>query len=611
MASPFSLDVFGERRVSTDDNGYCEPCWTSNRNKGIKHAFCEDCDTILCKNCFDVHHRLKLTRAHRVKIFQKGRYAHCQNHTGRYLSLFCLNHLESICEDGLKESHTECHVNPLDALKRVNRYEAEMVIDQARQMRIEILKAKQHKVNDVTAQQGYALKLNRDYWHRIQIQINRCKRRSKREVYEAFNKEVQGTYDTVNKAIEVLNKLEKSIAELHNSIAGHRQVLCLDELPSKVAEFKQYARKIHEPVTAFNVPDNLTSFERYVSNLNCQATQSVDGLDISSLSDSVDLETDSGIDSGDFDSYNDSILQSFEHLGTLEEHSNTLVQEEGDFDAIKDVQNTTIRRTDPLYIKTKEDNDDCCITGIYVCDYGNILLADCYNKRIKLFSMYGDYITSVKTPSEPFDVTVSENGDAAVSMWMNQKEILLIDVKRNTLKIKGNIKLRNRIYGIVAIEDDFVISCDDTIPSLRRVNRLGETKWELSFSSDGRKVFKAPGYLVVKMTSDGHYILVSDTEMQYIAMIEAKTGMLAKILPQSKTGPLGLTKDNFGYVYVGYRYDASIRIWSSDMDEHKTILSSDNELKRPQAVAFNPFTGELFVSSWRCNSVETFKIFYT
>lgn len=606
MASPFSWDEFGERGVSTDSNNYCEPCWTSYRDKGIKYAFCEDCYTNLCKNCYDLHHRFKLTRAHRVEIFQKGSYARCQNHTGQCLSLLCLNHLECICEDGLKDSHTKCHVKSFDALKYVKRNETEMVVKQVRQMQKEIIEARQHKVKDVTAQQEYALKLNRDYWHRIQIQINRSKRKSKKEVYEAFNKEVQQTYDTANKAIEVLNKLENPM-----NIAGHRQVLCLDELPSQIAEFKQFSKKIHEPVTAFNVPDYLTSFERHVSNLNCQARQSVDGLDISSLSDSVDLETDSGFGSGNFYSYNDSILQSLNNLGALEEHGNIMAQVEGERDATKDVQNTTAEQTDPIYIKTGEDNGDCCITGIYVFDDGNILLADCYNKRIKLFSMYGDYITSVETPSEPFDVTVTETGDAAVSMWMNQKEIVMIDVRRNSLRIKGNIKLRNRIYGIVAIEDDFVISCDDKIPSVRRVNRSGETKWELSFGSDGRKVFKAPGYLVTKTTSYGNYILVSDTEMQRIAMIEAKTGMLAKVLPQSKTGPLGLTKDNSELVYVGYRYDAGIRVWSSDMDENKTILSSGNELKRPQAVAFNTFTGELLVSSWRCNAVERFKIFYT
>ena len=297
--------------------------------------------------------------------------------------------------------------------------------------------------------------------------------------------------------------------------------------------------------------------------MNCQNTESVDdtnGIDISSLSDSVDLETDSG----NFDSYDDSISQSFGNRVSFKDHNKVLVQKErkASVNVMQDVQHTTARRTDPLYTKTEEDSDDCCITGISVCDDGKLLLVDCYNKRIKLFSKFGDHIKSIETTSEPFDVTISENGDAAVSMWMNQKEIVLIDVKRNALKIKGDIKLRNRIYGIVAIADDFVISCDDKIPSVRRVNRSGETKWELSFSSDGRKVFKAPGYLVTKMMNFDQYIVVSDTDMHCIAMIEPKTGTLQKVLPPSKTGPLGLTIDNFDYIYVGYCYDGDTSLVS-------------------------------------------------
>ena len=241
MASPFTWDAYGVRRFSTDDNGTCETCG----NQGIKYAFCKDCETILCKNCYDWHHRFKDTRSHRIEVIQKGRYAHCRHHTGKYLNLFCLSHLEPVCVTGHKEAHTECQIKSFDTLQYINRSETEMMINQTRQIRTDLLKAKEHKVNDVAAQKEYALKLDKEYWHKIHIKIKQCRRKSKKAVNEAFDKEVQRTHDGVNNAIERLNNLEKSIAEKHMSIASHRQVLCLDELPDKISEVKQAVKKVH------------------------------------------------------------------------------------------------------------------------------------------------------------------------------------------------------------------------------------------------------------------------------------------------------------------------------------------------------------------------------
>ena len=603
MASPYNWDLYGERNFSVDDHCICNSCRTTKKGIGLNYAVRRGISSNLCTFCADRSRRFKLAGIHRFEAFQKNRYLHCQSHKEKYLNLFCFNHFTSICENGYKGSHTECQVKPFVALRNINRKETDLLMNHTMQMRRDMLKTMVHKQKDIADQKYNALKMDRDYWYRIQTQIKWWKRKSKMEIHDTFEKLEKRINDTVNKAIEMQNRLEQSIAEIYTNNAGNSQVHCLEELPIMIAEVKQAVEKVHEPNNAFEIPDYLISLEKYVGNMNNQSTQSVDatgGIDL--MSDSVDLETDSG----SFDSYNNINSQSFYDKAIMEEH----VMGEGEVGTTRDIQNTTTKRTDSLYVKTKEDHDDCCITGMSICGNGDLLLVDCYNKRIKLFSSNGDYITSVKTSAEPFDVTVTVAGGAAVSMWMNQKEIVLIDVKRSGLNILGYIKLRNRIYGIVSVDDDFVISCDDTIPSVRRVDRSGNTIWELSFSTDGRKVFKAPGYLVTKKMSDIRFILVSDMEKHCIAMVDAKTGELVKVLPQSKRGPLGLTIGSFDHVYVGYRYDAGIRIWCSNMDEHKTILSGDKELKRPQAIAFSPYNGELLISSWRCNEIERFKIFY-
>ena len=58
------------------------------------------------------------------------------------------------------------------------------------------------------------------------------------------------------------------------------------------------------------------------------------------------------------------------------------------------ISDTRASKLDPILVKTKTDKDDCCITGLSVTNNGHLLVSDCYNKSVKLFSEEGKYITS-------------------------------------------------------------------------------------------------------------------------------------------------------------------------------------------------------------------------
>ena len=75
-----------------------------------------------------------------------------------------------------------------------------------------------------------------------------------------------------------------------------------------------------------------------------------------------------------------------------------------------------LTRVDKINAKTHADKQSCFITDLDVTADGNILLADSYNSKIKLFSPSGHLLSSLKLDNEPRSVTVIDKTEAAVSM---------------------------------------------------------------------------------------------------------------------------------------------------------------------------------------------------
>lgn len=609
--------------------GFSSSCGECSKNK-LQYAFCKDCKTSLCEACCKYHKRFTTTRTHKIKKLYVGEQQQCNEHIGRNLDVFCYNHMELICEDCVNVYHYECPVKSVHGATRLEEYEVQLLKNQMNAFQNNILEAREHRLKDIKDQKALVVKQINEFSRNVIGQIKQYRYQSKKEVNKAFTEEVIRMDSLTSQTIDELKKLERSLIQFQHTVT------ILSDLVTKI---KDIISRSYQPVRPIRIPDMWYKIDKIVSDIinhkhgstdyvsfqkdeltdstsfreHTPGDNSTSGRQKSQSADSMDFQEKGSIDMkteecrSSLDSFSSDVYDLEFDGGSCSSMTDTIHHSEADTVPKNYDQISTIR-AEVLDVKTVEDGGDCCITGLCVTGSGCILMADNYNKKVKLFSANGKYLSFVQTSGEPLDLTMTGEDEAAVSMWMNMKTILLIGLKNDQLTIKSSIKLRNRIYGISAVGDDLAISCDDLIPSVQLINRDANVKWSRAFSPEGRKMFKAPGYIITHKTDNTPDILVSDKEYHTVTIIEATTGNLKRVCFLSKTGPHGMTTDSFGNVYVGYCFKAGICVWSNNMSEHKDLLSGDDGIQRPNAIVYNPISCELLLSSWGCNTIERFKI---
>ena len=626
MESLYSVHPRYQNQAHAGFSSSCGVCSTDT----LQYAFCKDCETILCEACFKYHQRFTTTRRHRIKKLYFGEQQLCNEHKGKNLDVFCYNHIELICEDCVNGCHYECHVKSVHGATRLEEYEVQLLKKQMNAFQTNIWEAKEHRLKDIKDQKALVVKQINEFSQNAIEQIKKYRYRSKKEVNEAFIEEVSRMESLTLQTIDELKKHERSLIQFQHTVT------VLSDLVTKI---KDTISRSYQPVRPIRIPDTWYKMDKIVSDICYQKHWSTDyaSFQKDELTDSISFrkhvpednstsgrQKSESADSMGFQKKESIIMKTEECRGNLDCSPSDMYDLESDGGGYSSMTDTihpseanivpknydqiSTKKAGVLDIKTVEDGSDCCITGLCVTGNGCILMADNYNKKVKLFSANGKYLSFVQTSGEPLDITVTGEDEAAVSMWMNMKTILLIGLKNDQLTIKSSIKLRNRIYGISAVGDDLAISCDDLIPSVQLINRDAHVKWSCAFSPEGRKMFKAPGYIITHTTDNTPHILVSDREYHTVTIIEAASGILKRVCSLSKTGPHGITTDNFGNVYVGHCFKAGIYVWSNNMSDHKVLLSGNDGIQRPNAIVYNPISCELLLSSWRCNTIERFKI---
>ena len=83
------------------------------------------------------------------------------------------------------------------------------------------------------------------------------------------------------------------------------------------------------------------------------------------------------------------------------------------------------------------DTTTCYITGLDVTVDGHLTVLDNNNSKVKLFSLDGELLSSLKLLEEPWDVAVVDRSTAAVSI-LNKSEIAILDLGRRVSYLREN-----------------------------------------------------------------------------------------------------------------------------------------------------------------------------
>ena len=237
------------------------------------------------------------------------------------------------------------------------------------------------------------------------------------------------------------------------------------------------------------------------------------------------------------------------------------------------------------------DSETCDIRGLDVTVDGHLIVSDRWNKKVKLFSLNGVLLSSLKLSEEPWDVAVVDRSTAAVSVWY-KSEIAILDLgHRGKLSERKSIRLDRPADGISVYNNQLILACDD---SVIMINMEGRILW--STKSLPQQLFSAAEFLTVRSGSGPDTVLVSDSWKQTITVLEADTGKLVKVCDVRGREPQGLTVDDNGNVFVCYSWPEEIRVWSRNMEERSLTIHGKLEFD-PRAIVYCRKRQQLIVTN--------------
>lgn len=591
------LDQYSGHGASDEVLDLCRTCYDLNRTYSESYAFCRGCNDYFCEHCYNNHRILKMPEKQRPNTCQLL-IAGCDKHKTRIPDMFCCEHCDVICKQCWHEKHFDCYVKPLSCLDSFQCY---MLRNKQNEFLINLRAIKEQKIKDIEMQRNAFLTEISASYQSINAMLRKLIKRSKEEGEKVYQEQIERLRALLDENDSDLLMFDTALREIECNYKSRQSLNVPHTLADTLQRIKRKSKEIYAPTKPTGIPESWTKLGKYVEKLFSESNKpkknrmQPDQAASTALSNRLDslLLNNTGKEHAYLNKHETIERQIFPNR--------TLVRQSS-------VLETCVSKLDMLTVKTDEDKDDCCITGMCVTQEGCILMADCYNKAVKLFSQVGKYLSSCRLPGEPWDIALTGNNEAAVTLWDNQKTIELLHFTERSLQLKTSIRLKYRVCGIAAVDDLICVTCDDTIPSVKLIRKDGQVQWTQSFDSRGNKLFKSPGYIISDLKEEKVRVLVSDKEMHTITVIDARSGEINNVFSLSKTGPHGLAFDSIGNIFVGYSYSEGVCIYSADINEYKLLLSSEDKIKRPLAVVFNSLTNELLFSTWKSNTVERFKV---
>ena len=159
-------------------------------------------------------------------------------------------------------------------------------------------------------------------------------------------------------------------------------------------------------------------------------------------------------------------------------------------------------------IELRDDKDDCYITGLSITPDGRRLLADWRNSKIKMFSRDMKIISSLSLPDAPWDIAVSGDREAVVSVG---SKLFIVDVSDKQISIRRTVELFFEVHGIVTHKDKLVVTSRDPSPtSVKLVDPNGIVYWSTSTDQQGQQLFSWPEYVTCYDDESSSTVIVTD-----------------------------------------------------------------------------------------------------
>ena len=622
---------------------YCETCF-ENKNKKIGEVcFCENCNIYMCIQCHDVHKQMNFPQKHRVvrgskmpkSIADKPiKYPDCELHNGNTNDRYCHEHHEMLCSECLKQNHQRCHVDTITDLCKIfgtdDIKSFTVMVDNIR-LYVQHTQSKlQNNISDLTKERENEIK-----------RAEQAKQDMIQKANEMYNETVSGiTKHYHNKIGEIksnigglndeLHDLDEIINKLNRKASIKFDPNLFIQMQQIVDTTRTCKREIDDMISEIKTTNIYFSFSKEISDfLACKSFG-----DVQEISSPLSITDDVGdiffpyITSQAGRSYGTS--QARRPYGTSQAGRPYITSQAGrpyitsqaarpyitsrsrrtilaKKDSV-DISHIVARKMSHVNIISPKDNNKPCVGGLAVTDNGTLLVGDCNNRTLKVFSQDNTLLSSVPLSDWCWDVTVTEDDIAVVST--GDKTLHFLDISYPpSSSVQRSVTLGYSAWCIATYKEKLAVTTRTTPPSIRMIDMNGKEVWSVSKGPDNQQLFDRPYYIVTSKINDTETVIVSVCGKETLTLLNANNGSLLKIVDMKGKFPRGITVDNDGNIFVACGTTREIFVWSNDFTQSRTLISEKDLEMTPGCIAYSRSTDTLFIGYCDdCDYIERFQL---
>ncbi|XP_069105362.1 transcription intermediary factor 1-beta-like [Argopecten irradians] len=223
----------------------------------------------------------------------------------------------------------------------------------------------------------------------------------------------------------------------------------------------------------------------------------------------------------------------------------------------------------------KSTNDICGI--VYLPD-NNIVVSDCGNKRLKLFTDEGQYLDQLTVPENPYDMCLVDNTTVAVAVW--GKGVHVVKVGDKKLSLSSVINTKKNIIGITHRDGRFVVS--DECGGVYSITQDGAT--DLLYKYDdicwnlGHDTERGDILVSTHNNTDGQ------VAVSRLSPDKRRTDVMKVVVVRGSTG---IDIDREGNIYVCGYLSHNVVQMSGDGIRVRELLTSTDGIQNPRTIAVN------------------------
>lgn len=299
------------------------------------------------------------------------------------------------------------------------------------------------------------------------------------------------------------------------------------------------------------------------------------------------------------------MLADFDKLWTVSKHETECCKFPSPCSCDKSYQYKMAEREKDVTVRLSGlsfDREKCCITGCEFLPNGKLLVCDNSNKKVKLFDRKFKFLSSHSLPSLPWDVAVVGQEKAVLTI-PDRKQLQFVETHGRKLSLKNSVIMEKNCWGVASDMESIFVTCWSRDSSeILVLDSVGNPHRRIS------SVESIPFHTPWFIDCQNDTMFVSDWGTYLVQYMDLKGNSISKYRNSYLVGPLGVTHDPDGNIYVCGRDSNTVHQISSDGQLQQIILKEKDGVKQPLNISHRTSDDRLVLTSWMCDKITVYKL---